>query len=141
MADRLNASSWRNCKTIVLTVDNTVRKVTLTPGRYALYGSAAQIVRFSTRRTDSTGAVQGDALAPVSADMPVPAAGTAGAGLAHAADATDGVAEIPADATIYRFIHVAPSEFVTLYLIAPAATTCKLQGPLVWDFEHGKVIG
>ena len=137
MSDRITANQWRNCVTKQLSVDATVRKLVLAPGRYYLMGDAAQIVRFTTRRaTDSAGTLDAGEVAPAS--LPLPTAGTVAAGEAwHAADAVLGAAEIQADAGAHRQIDVPEGKFFyVLYLSAGAAATPKLIGPVHWELTN-----
>lgn len=140
MSDRITATNWRNCQTKQLSVDGTIRKVVLAPGRYLLFGDAAQIVRFTTRRAvDAAGTLDTGEVAP--ATLPVPTAGTVAAGEAwHAADAVVGAAEIQADATASRHIDVPENSkfWMVLYLSATAAATPKLLGPVHWDLVGGR---
>lgn len=143
MSERLNATNWRRTKTRLLTVDSTVRKITLTEGRWALFGSAAQVIRFTTRNAiAAVGTLDAGETAPLAADMPVPLVGSPAAGAAFDEVAANiGVAEVPADVSAYRFINVEPRQFKVLYVIAPAGTTAKLQGPIEWDLVQGEMVG
>jgi len=137
MSDRITANQWRNCTTKLLTVDATVRSIVLSPGRYLLFGDAAQIVRFATRRaTDSAGTLDTGEVAPAS--LPAPTAGTPAAGSAWGAGApVQGAAEIQADATAHRQIDVPEGKYFTvLYLSATAAATPKLMGPIHWELTN-----
>lgn len=135
MADRITANNWRNCQTKQLSVDATVRKVTLGPGRYLLMGDAAQIVRFALRKvTDATGTTLDPNEAAAPSSLPLPTAGTVAAGEAwHAADAVVGAAEVQADLGAHRQIDVPESQYFNLYLSANAAATPKLLGPIHWN--------
>lgn len=142
MSERLNATNWRRTKTRLLTVDNTVRKIVLTEGRWALFGSATQTTRFTTRNAvDSAGTLDAGETAPNAAAMPVPTAGTPAAGDAFDVGADIGTGEVPQDAASYRYINVEPRQFKVLYVIAPAGTTARLIGPLEWDLVSGEAVG
>jgi hypothetical protein len=109
------------------------------PGRYALFGSATQIVRFGVRiAIDANGTLLPGETAPT---LPLPAAGSPRPGLAWDPTAAVGEGELPQDATAYRYIDVVPGGLLALYLRAPAATTIKLTGPLRWDLVEGEPVG
>lgn len=142
MSDRITSNNWRNSQVKLLTVDNTVRSITLTPGRYFLMADAAQTVRFGVRwATNSAGALQAGEVAPT---LPLPTVGTPGAGSAWGAGAPAvGEADLPADTTAssHRQIDVPEGKFLNLYLIAPAGGTPKLVGPVHWELVNNSSEG
>jgi hypothetical protein len=141
MPDRITATGWRNAKTRILTVDQTVRRVTLDAGRHLLFGDAAEVVRFTTRVALRDGSLgPGERAEPTVQEMAAATAGAPPAGSAWGGSATTGPPELPADPGVYRFIDVAAGHFMNLYLVANASAQPKLVGPVTWDLVDGKVV-
>ena len=142
MADRITATGWRRAQTRILTVDDTVRKVTLGEGRYLLFGDPTQVVRFATRIANRDGSlVAGEQPEPAPTDLAGATAGTPPAGAAWDGSATAGPPELPADPAVYRFLDVNAGSFVNLYVIADAPAQPRLVGPVTWDLVSGEPVG
>jgi hypothetical protein len=142
MPDRITATGWRRAQTRVLTVDQTVRKVTLGEGRYLLFGDPTQVVRFTTRIANRDGSlIAGEQPEPAPADLAAATVGAPPAGAAWGGTATAGPPELPADPGVYRFLDVNAGSLVNLYVIANAPAQPRLVGPVTWDLVSGEPVG
>jgi hypothetical protein len=115
-----------------ITVDNSLRSITLKgPGAWLLYGSAQQVY-YCTRATDASGnVVQGERPAPTTALGPG-TAGTPAAGKAWdpSNGSVSGALALPTDTSDWRKIAVPASGYRTLYVSAPGGlATPRLEGP------------
>lgn len=120
-----------------ITVDNTVRRVTLGPGFWRLRGSSTQVY-FATRRASAADGtlVSGEAAAPET--LPAGAAGSPGEGLAwgtgyigtDAASSTKGAIPLETDSTLYREFPVPAGSYLNIYVATASGTaTPVLEGP------------
>ncbi len=142
MADRITATGWRLAHTRILTVDQTVRKVTLGEGRYLLFGDPTQAVRFTTRIANRDGSpIAGEQPEPTQADLATATAGAPPAGAAWGGTAMAGPPELPADPGVYRFLDVNAGSFINLYAISNAPAQPRLVGPVTWDLVSGEPVG
>jgi hypothetical protein len=131
------ASGPRRAQAHVLTVDTTVRKVTLGPGGWQLYGASTQVY-YATRQADATGALLGSDTAPTTSTLAAGGAGSPGTGNAwgggiagaEAESSTLGALRAPTDTTQFVEIAVRGGTFVNLYVRVAASTAAPvLQGP------------
>ena len=119
----------------MLTTDATVRHITLTEGSYRLFGSAAQFVFYTTRACKADGTLESTAVvAPSTAQLNTPTAGTPGAGLAWdtgvGSGSVNGGASLPKDVKVWEVITVRRGTFANLYVSSPGgATVAELVGP------------
>ena len=123
-------TDWRSAVDRKLTVDNTVRKITLTSGGYRLYGHATQVY-FATRyASDATGTLKSGEAAPTTSDRAAPSAGSPGAGLAWPASGTAATGHaLPTDTTVYEEIAVPSGQYINLYLCCGTTANPILTGP------------
>jgi hypothetical protein len=114
-----------------LTVDTTVRAFVLTPGGWRLFGSSTATYYTVRRATDAAGTLASSEVAPTTAYLAAPSAGSPGAGLAWPASGTDPTAPLlPSFGEDYREIAVRGGEFAVLYVrCASGSTTVDLEGP------------
>lgn len=130
LAARLG-SGPRSAVSKKLTVDATVRRVTLKGGGWRLYGNATQAYYATRNATDAAGTLATGESAPSS--LAASTAGSPGAGLAYDTGngSVDGAIPLPTDATQFVEIAVAPSAFVNLYVSAGGAINLILVGPFL----------
>jgi hypothetical protein len=116
-----------------LTVDTTVRSITLPAGAYRLYGSAAGAVFYATRPCKSDGTLEGPGVtAPTTGQLAAATAGSPAAGKAWdtANGSVVGSPDLSTDATQWEVITVPVGAFKNLYVrIASGSTVVKLVGP------------
>lgn len=132
------ASAARRARTHKLTVDATLRQVTLSPGGWRLYGSAVQVSYQVRAATTSTGTLATGETAPVlGALIASTAGGAAGFALGAAGDITaadsngsvTGSLQLTTDPTAYDEIQVPAGTYMNVYLAAGSAATPTLVGP------------
>ena len=137
------ASRPRSANARTLTVDTTVRVITLGQGGWRLYGSPTAVF-YATRNANADGTLaSGEQLAiPLTTDLVASTAGTPAAGKAYgngfagtsteaeAGGSAVGAMPLPTDTTDWREITVAPGAFLNLYVRVAASTASPtLIGP------------
>lgn len=132
------ASGPRTVLSRALTVDTTVRRVTLGPGGWRLRGASTQVYMAVRVALTAAGALESGEAAPSSAALSASAAGTPGAGLAWAAGDADKEASgstfggqlLPTDPAEWIEIAVPQGGFLNVYLRVAAGTANPvLEGP------------
>lgn len=130
LAARLG-SAQRRATSLKLYADTTLRKITLGPGGWRLYGHATQVY-FVTRAAKADGSVADGEQAAPSAALAAPTntgAPTTGAAWASAQGAA-GALTAPLDPTQWEEIAVPESSYRNLYISTASGTaTPVLQGP------------
>lgn len=123
-------TDWRSAVDRKLTVDSTVRRITLTPGGWRLYGHATQVY-FETRYASaSDGTLRSGEVAPSTGDLAAPSTGSPGAGLAFPASGTSPTGHaLPTDTTVYEEIAVPSGQYLNLYLCCGTTANPILTGP------------
>lgn len=129
LAARFGSAS-RRATSLMLYADNTLRKITLGPGGWRLYGHATQFY-FALRSAIADGSVAGGEQAAPGAALAAPT--NTGAPAAGAAwDVSHGAAGAllgPIDPTQWEEIAVPEGSYRNLYISAASASTPILQGP------------
>ena len=125
------ASMPQDATSRLLTVDNAVRYLDLPPGGYLLFGHATQAYYLTRgRNSDSTAFDPSAAVAPTTAQLGAPSAGSpAGGSLWGAGSPQSGGLRLPQDASQYVEIAVPVGSQVRLYVYAGSSITVVLQGP------------
>jgi hypothetical protein len=129
-------SAHRTARSRKLTVDNSLRRVTLPEGGWRLFGCATQIYYALRSAEDADGTLSTGAVAPVVGDLAAPVAGAAatfaysdGSIAADTHSAAPGGIPLPLDTTVFDEIAVRTGRFVNLYLAAASSVNCILVGP------------
>lgn len=130
----------RRARAFPLTVDNTLRVVTLGPGGWRLYGSSTQIYYETRTAVLSDGTLLSGETAPTQSDLVSQAAGSPAAGIAYgvqllpagtdAHSSVRGGLNLTTDPTQFEVITVPLGQYVNLYLATAASTVHPiLEGP------------
>jgi hypothetical protein len=131
-------SALRRTLSHALTVDDTVRRVTLGPGGWRLYGASTQVYALIRAATPAGAIADGEDAAPGTADLAASVAGSPGDGLAwgggiagaEASSSTLGGIPLPTDSEQYIEIAVKGGRYVNLYLRVASGTAAPvLVGP------------
>lgn len=124
------ASAIRGAGRRLLTVDTTVRVITLGPGGWRLYESSTQVYYAVRNATDSAGTLASGESAPTTSELAAASAGSPGTALAWP---SDGTVTALAAATLlgdYREIAVKGGAYLNLYVrVASSTATIALEGP------------
>ncbi len=124
----------------VLTVDNTVRRVTLSTGGWRLYGASTQVY-YATRAASAAGVIDASLAAPATTDLRASVAGTPttgnawDVGVAGVQDTASngclmGGAPLPTDTTQWVNLGVGAGAYLNLYVrVASGSAAPVLVGP------------
>ena len=136
------AGDMRHTKRYALTVDTTVRMVTLYGGGWRLYAAAASVFYATRQASDPAGTLMtGEAAAPAAADLVASTAGTPSPATAAYAQgnlkggvevggSVRGSCALGTDLTQYEEIAVPANGYMNLYVRVAAGTASPiLQGP------------
>ncbi len=125
------ASGVRNAELRLLTADNTVRRFVLSPGGWHLHGVATATYYTTRAATDAAGTLHADeSVAPTTAFLATPAAGSPGAALAFPAAGVGTAPQLPLSTEDFVRIAVKGGAYQVLYVICPTGTTTpRLEGP------------
>jgi hypothetical protein len=124
------ASALRSAGRRLLTVDTTVRVITLGPGGWRLHESSTQVYYAVRNATDSAGTLASGETAPTTSELAAPSAGSPGTGLAWPADGTVTALAAPTIPGDYREIGVKGGAYLNLYIrVASSTATIALEGP------------
>lgn len=124
------ASAIRSAGRRLLTVDTTVRAITLGPGGWRLYESSTQVYYAARNAADSAGTLASGESAPSTSELAAPSAGSPVSPAAWPSDGTVTALAAPTLPGDYREIAVKGSGYMNLYLrVASGTATIALEGP------------
>ena len=124
------ASALRGAGRRLLTVDNTVRVITLGPGGWRLYESSTQVYFAVRNATDSAGTLASGETAPSTSELAAASAGSPAATLAWPSDGTVTALAAPTLLGDYRELGVKGGAYLNLYIrVASGTATIALEGP------------
>jgi hypothetical protein len=129
-----------DARRFLLTADNTLRVVTLSPGGWRLYGAGTQVFYGTRPATAAAGTLADGYSAPTVGQLNAAAAGSPTVGIAYGVQSLpDGVdanssvrggAALPTDTASYVEISVPSRSFLNLYVCTASGTaTPALVGP------------
>ena len=130
LAARLASAVW-GAGVRKLTIDTTVRKLTLTPGGWRLYGSATQVYYAVRRATDASGStLDTGEVAPTTSQLAAPGTTAPAAGALHNPADIVTCIDLTTDISEWHEISVAPGKWLNLYCrVAAGTANPHLEGP------------